>query len=101
MNSSALWSTKKLFVDVNLPKKQTLHLPAKELRKRGSQCGPVFLILVFFAHSIILTYDRVRPECQASRRGCATRIGLYHQLDGVTNLKYKLVCLLTRNEIIF
>ncbi len=28
-------------------------------------------------------------------------IGLYHPLDGATNLKYKLLCFLTPNKIIF
>ncbi len=28
-------------------------------------------------------------------------MGLYHPPDGVTNLKYKLLCFLTPNEIIF
>ncbi len=27
-----------------------------------------------------------------------TEIGLYHPLDGITNLKYKLLCFLTRNK---
>jgi hypothetical protein len=28
-------------------------------------------------------------------------IGLYHSLDGITNLKYTLLCFLTPNKIIF
>jgi hypothetical protein len=28
-------------------------------------------------------------------------IGLYYPLDGITNLKYKLLCFLTPNKIIF
>ncbi len=28
-------------------------------------------------------------------------MGLYHPIDGITNLKYKLLCFLTCNKIIF
>ncbi len=31
----------------------------------------------------------------------SSQMGLYHPPDGVTNLKYKLLCFLTPNKIIF
>jgi hypothetical protein len=47
--------------------------------------------LLFFPHS-------ARGGTQTLGRGNMSLIGLYNTLDGITNLKYKLLCFLTPNQ---
>jgi hypothetical protein len=43
----------------------------------------------------------LRHFAQTQLIKCHLALGLYHPLDGVTNLEYNLLCFLTLNKIIF
>ncbi len=58
-------------------------------------------VMIKLALNVIDCSTSLKNNLGSQQIAVTTTIGLYHPLDGITNLRYKLLCFLTPNKKIF